>query len=180
MKIYTKTGDKGQTSLIGGKRVDKTHARIEAYGTLDELIAYVGYLRDHELEGRLVDELVQVQDDLMVCSAILASDSSYNKIPQIKEGAVKDLEDKIDKMEQDLPPLKSFILPGGHKSVSVCHICRTLCRRAERRALALSHESVETGLVLNYLNRLSDYLFVLGRKLSHDLKAKEIRWKAKL
>jgi cob(I)alamin adenosyltransferase len=182
MKIYTKTGDKGQTSLIGGKRVPKYHPRIEAYGTIDELIAFIGLLRDQNLERRIENSLLNIQDKLMVCAAILATDCEdcKIKIPAILDEDIEFLEKEIDSMQATLPEIKSFLLPGGNNSVSLCHILRTICRRAERKTLKLSDELFVPDSVLIYLNRLSDYFFVLSRKLSVDFKAIEHLWKPKL
>ncbi len=182
MKIYTKTGDKGQTSLIGGKRVPKHYVRIEAYGTIDELIAFTGLLRDQPIDKDYKSILLQVQDDLMVCAAILATDSddSNLKIPTISEEQILMLEHEIDKLETNLSPLNSFIIPGGHPSVSYCHVARTVCRRAERHVIKLMEESFAPEVVLKYLNRLSDYFFVLARKISSDLQVVEYYWVAKL
>jgi cob(I)alamin adenosyltransferase len=182
MKIYTKTGDKGETSLIGGKRVPKYHTRIEAYGTVDELIAFTGLLRDKPLDNHIKSTLLEVQDKLMVCAAILASDCDdcKVKIPEIKNSDIELLEKEIDAMDLTLKPLRSFIIPGGHTAVSLCHVARTICRRAERQALKLSHETLVPELTLMYLNRLSDYFFTLARKLSTDFQAIETEWKPKL
>jgi len=182
MKIYTKTGDKGETSLIGGKRVKKFHPRIEAYGTIDELIAFIGLLRDQLKDKNLIDLLLNIQDKLMICAAILASDCEdcQVKIPLLLAEDIEYLEKKIDSMQKNLPVLNSFILPGGHNSVSLCHVIRTICRRAERNTLKLSEEFFVPDLVLIYLNRLSDFFFVFSRKLSIDFKAIEHLWKPKL
>jgi cob(I)alamin adenosyltransferase len=182
MKIYTKTGDTGSTSLIGGTRVPKFHIRIEAYGTVDELISFVGLLRDQEIDARHKDLLVTVQDKLMACAAILATDCENCdvKIPEIKESDIVLLEKAIDDMEKTLKPLTSFILPGGHPAVSYCHVARSICRRAERKSLYLSQEHAVDAMVIKYLNRLSDFFFVLSRKISSELGAEEIPWKPDL
>ena len=182
MKIYTKTGDKGETSLIGGKRVPKFHIRIEAYGTVDELISFVGLIRDHKIDEEVKNVLIQVQDRLMICSAILATDCDdcQIKIPELSDEDIKFLEKEIDKIDLVVPQLQSFILPGGNPVISFCHIARTVCRRAERQVLKLSAESFVPEAVITYLNRLSDYLFMLARKLSVDYKVVEIPWKPKL
>ncbi len=182
MKIYTRTGDKGNTSLIGGKKVPKSHLRIESYGTVDELIAHIGMLRDlwnNEETGRM---LLDIQDRLMTCAAILATDCEDCKlaIPEMHEQDITDLEKAIDEMELVLPPLKSFVLPGGHVASSQCHIARTVCRRAERQIIRLSSELFVPDTVIRYMNRLSDYLFVLSRKVLHDFKLTDIPWKPKL
>lgn len=182
MKVYTKTGDKGQTSLIGGTRVPKHHIRIEAYGTVDELNSYIGLIRDQEMDEHTKTILIEIQDRLFTIGASLASDpdKSKMKIPDLKEEDVTLLENEIDKMNEVLPEMRSFVLPGGHTTVSFCHIARCVCRRAERLSIHLSESSFVAELVIKYLNRLSDYLFVLSRKLSHDLKANEIPWKARM
>ena len=178
MKIYTKTGDRGETSLIGGKRVPKHHIRIEAYGTVDELISHIGLLRDQDIQEYAKESLVQIQNHLMVASAILASDC-YDcgyKLPDLKDDWIKFLEMEIDSIDKTLEQLSSFIIPGGHQVVSICHIARTVCRRAERTVNHLSEVEKVPVEVLIYLNRLSDYLFVLARKLSVDFQVVERRW----
>jgi len=178
MKIYTKTGDKGMTSLIGGKRVPKFNLRIEAYGTVDELISYVGLIRDQDISPSIKSNLVKIQEHLMVAAAILATDCDdcEIKIPELKETYITFLEKEIDDMETELEPLRSFIIPGGHTIVSYCHIARTICRRAERISMELSDKFNVPEVVLKYINRLSDYLFVLARKLGKDLNIIEIPW----
>lgn len=179
MKIYTKTGDKGQTSLIGGKRVPKYHTRIEAYGTVDELISYVGLLRDQEqIAADSREFLIWIQDRLMTCASILAADCDdcQVKIPHLHSDDIKKVELEIDKMELELEPLKSFILPGGSQMVSLCHVCRTICRRSERIIIKLSEETIVPEEVIKYLNRLSDYLFVLSRYLAKKSKIEQISW----
>jgi cob(I)alamin adenosyltransferase len=182
MKIYTKTGDKGETSLIGGKRVSKDHPRIDAYGTIDELISFTGLLRDQISDNILNDTLLYIQDRLMVCAAILAADCEdcKVKIPELSHDNILFLEKEIDKMESNLSPIHSFILSGGHNVVSLCHVTRTVCRRAERLVIKLSKEYVVPEVVNEYLNRLSDYFFVLSRKLSADFKVVEHQWSPKL
>jgi cob(I)alamin adenosyltransferase len=182
MKIYTKTGDKGTTSLIGGKRVPKYHNRIEAYGTVDELIASVSLVRDYVTDPHIKEILLETEDRLMTCASILAADCNdcMERLPVIKESDLTLLENEIDQMEVELKPLKSFILPGGHPLVSHCHVARTVCRRAERVSNKLASETFVPEPVLRYLNRLSDYLFVLARKLSKDLNINEIPWIPKL
>jgi cob(I)alamin adenosyltransferase len=182
MKIYTKTGDKGQTSLIGGKRVSKSHSRIEAYGTVDELISFVGLLRDMAEDRAVSQFLIQVQDRLMICSAVLAADCEdcQTKIPEIMDADIIELEKAMDIMEEALDPIYSFVIPGGHVCVSYCHIARTICRRAERTIIKLSDDFFVPDNVIKFINRLSDYLFVLSRKLTKDLNVKEIPWKARL
>ena len=182
MKIYTKTGDKGQTSLVGGKRVPKSHERIEAYGTVDELLSYVGLLRDLLESHHRKIFLTQVQDRLMICAAILAADCEdcEYKIPEILDVDIQELELEMDKMELILEPLSSFILPGGHPVVSHCHVARTICRRAERVVVRLSEKYFVPEKLIKYINRLSDYLFVLARMLTKDLNIEEIPWKPRL
>ena len=181
-KIYTKTGDKGQTSLIGGTRVPKSHIRIESYGTVDELNSWIGLIRDQAINKTHIETLLEVQDRLFTIGSSLASDpeKSKMKIPDLKEEDILLLEKEIDKMNDVLPEMKSFVLPGGNTTVSYCHIARCVCRRAERNVILLSENSFVADLVVKYLNRLSDYLFVLSRKLSHDLAAQEIPWKARM
>jgi cob(I)alamin adenosyltransferase len=181
-KIYTKTGDKGQTSLIGGTRLPKHHIRIEAYGTVDELNSFLGLIRDNVSEKELFDLLIEIQDRLFTIGSLLASDPVKNKmqLPQLNESDVTLLEKAIDKMNETLPEMKSFVLPGGHTTVSYCHVTRCVCRRAERAVLKLSENEPVDELIYKYLNRLSDYLFVLSRKLTHDLKANEIPWKPRM
>lgn len=184
MKVYTKTGDKGTTLLIGGTRVPKHHIKIEAYGTVDELNTYIGLLRD-KISGYYSEELIQIQNRLFTLGSFLALDIDKKTLSNgqprlnITPISIKDisfLEQKIDQMEENLPPMTHFVLPGGNEQVSVCHICRTVCRRAERKVTYLNEiESVSENLI-KYLNRLSDYLFVLARKLSKDLKIKETPW----
>ena len=181
-KIYTKTGDKGETSLIGGTRVPKYHDRIEAYGTVDELISYLGLIRDQKIDEHIKSILIEIQDRLMTCASILATDcdNCEVKIPELYNTDIEMLEKEIDEMEKDLPPLTSFILPGGHTTVSFCHIARNVCRRAERNSIKVQDQFKYSEKVIQYLNRLSDYLFVLSRKLSIDLYAKEIPWKPRV
>ncbi len=180
MKIYTKNGDKGTTSLFGGKRVSKADVRIDAYGTVDELNSWIGVVRDQEINIARKDILVHIQDRLFTIGSSLATEPGNTKvkIPALSENDVLRLEKEIDAMEAELPPLKSFILPGGHLSVSFGHVARTTCRRAERIAISLSENEAVDPLVIRYLNRLSDYLFVLARKTAHELGAEETPWKA--
>lgn len=180
MKVYTKTGDEGKTSLIGGKKVSKADLRIEAYGTVDELNAFIGLLRDQEV-NQIPDRqalLQDIQDNLFVIGSILATVPGYTKfkLPEITEDQVAQLEQSIDQMQDALPELKYFILPGGNSSVSQAHICRTVTRRAERSIIRLDHEEAVSPIILKYLNRLSDYFFVLGRKMGAELGADEIKW----
>jgi cob(I)alamin adenosyltransferase len=182
MKIYTKTGDKGQTSLLGGSRVPKHHLRIESYGTIDELNSYIGLLRDQAINTMHIEVLLEIQDRLFTIGSYLASEpqKSKVKIPLLNEEDVVFLEKQIDELNDALPPMRSFILPGGHTTVSFCHIARCVCRRAERLVVHLSETETVSDIILRYLNRLSDYLFVLARKLSEELKASEIPWKPRI
>lgn len=181
LKIYTKTGDQGQTALFGGARVSKSHLRVEAYGTVDELNAFTGLLRDaldDDTERRVLGE---IQNRLFTIGAHLASDPAKPLTsPDVLDSDVALLESEMDRMTVDLPPLRHFILPGGHEAVSRCHLCRTVCRRAERQVVALREvgEVVGDG-VLEYLNRLSDYFFVLGREVSHRLGVAEVVWRGR-
>lgn len=185
MKIYTKTGDSGTTSLFGGTRVPKHHIRIESYGTVDELNSWLGLLRDH-IEDKITNKrLIHIQEKLFTVGAILATEPQKAVLKSGKERLniaridledVEDLELAMDRMNEELPPMTHFILPGGHKVVSYCHIARTVCRRAERMTTLLHENAPVDALVLAFLNRLSDYLFVLARKLSKDLQAKEVKW----
>lgn len=181
MKIYTKTGDSGTTSLIGGKRVPKFHERIEAYGTVDELISHIGLLRDQISDNEFKEKLLFIQDRLMICATILATDCEdcNLKLPVLTESDIEKLETEIDNMEKHLEPLNTFILPGGHPMVSQAHICRTVCRRAERNALFLSQKFKVDMLVLKFLNRLSDYFFVTARLISKWYNSREIPWISK-
>lgn len=185
MKIYTKTGDKGSTSLFGGARVSKNHIRIEAYGTVDELNSYVGLIKDQDINEVIKKDLALIQHDLFTMGSMLATpknnyESSSKKnqlnIPKINENSILYLENRIDEMNSTLPEMTHFILPGGHQTVSFCHIARCVCRRAERNCVTLHENEAITEDLLRYLNRLSDFLFVLARKLTHDLGAQEIKW----
>ncbi|WP_289063134.1 cob(I)yrinic acid a,c-diamide adenosyltransferase [uncultured Zobellia sp.] len=185
MKIYTKTGDKGTTALIGGTRVKKHHVRIECYGTVDELNSWIGLIRDQKIDKRSKETLAEVQKNLFVVGAILATDPEKAllkngkkrlNIPEIEPSDIELLEKEIDVMDEALPQMTHFILPGGHTTVSYCHIARTVCRRAERMSTLLYENEPFNENVLLFLNRLSDYLFVLARKLSENLQAEEIKW----
>ncbi|WP_400193827.1 cob(I)yrinic acid a,c-diamide adenosyltransferase [Hymenobacter sp. B81] len=178
MKIYTRTGDKGLTSLIGGTRVPKSSLRIESYGTVDELNSWMGLVRDQEVNAPRRELLKQVQDRLFTIGATLASDPERSRmqLPDLHEADVLALEQEMDRLNDGLPELRHFILPGGHPSVSYAHVARCVCRRAERLTIALREESFVPDLVVVYLNRLSDYLFVLARGMSHDLGAEEVKW----
>ncbi len=179
MKIYTKKGDSGNTSLIGGKRVPKNDIQIEAYGTVDELNSWIGLIRDQEIPEEQIKQLLEIQDRLFTIGSLLAQspEGSAMKLPQLNEIDIEKLEEKIDKMNESLPPMTSFVLPGGHTTVSYTHIARCVCRRAERLSVALSQVNEGLELILKYLNRLSDYLFVLSRYLTHTFKSKETPWK---
>ncbi len=178
-KIYTKTGDKGKTSLIGGTRVPKYHIRIEAYGTVDELNAFVGLVRDQDIDTHSKELLLEIQDHLFTLESILAADSERHlkSLPGLKQEDVTHLEMEIDTMNELLPELTSFVLPGGYPAVSYCHVARTVCRRAERLTIKLSEEFQIPPVIITYLNRLSDYLFVLARKFSQDFDVEESLWK---
>lgn len=181
-KIYTKTGDKGQTSLIGGTRLPKHHVRIEAYGTVDELNSHIGLLRDVIEDKTTFDLLISIQDRLFTIGSHLAADPEKNKmqLPPIFEEDVVALEKAIDKINEQVPEMKSFVLPGGHIHVSYCHIARCVCRRAERSVLRLAENEKVEEIHAKYLNRLSDYLFILSRWITFEKKANEIPWKAKM
>jgi cob(I)alamin adenosyltransferase len=185
MKVYTKTGDTGTTALFGGTRVPKHHIRIESYGTVDELNSHIGLIRDQEINILYKNVLIEVQDRLFTVGAILATPPEKETLKNgqkrlqnlgILETDIEFLENEIDTMENSLPPMTHFVLPGGHTTVSYCHIARCVCRRAERLAVHLNDIEPTDELVIKYLNRLSDYLFVLARKLSFDLKANEVQW----
>lgn len=180
-KIYTKTGDKGTTSLFGGTKVPKSHLRIEAYGTVDELNSFIGLLCDHLPPTDLAatrDALHEVQDRLLTIGATLATEKEPTyKMPQLAPGDIQQLEQSIDAMDTVLPPLKSFVLPGGHIAVSTAHIARCVCRRAERCCVRMQEEQIILNpLILQYLNRLSDYLFTVARFAAHQLRVEEIPW----
>ena len=178
MKIYTKTGDKGQTSLIGGTRVPKFHLRIETYGTVDELNSYIGLVGCQEIETHHQKLLKEIQDRLFTIGASLAADPEKSKmeIPDLHDSDVTLLETEIDAMNEALPPLKHFVLPGGNSVVAYCHLARCVCRRAERLTVELAENSFVDERVTVYLNRLSDYLFVLARKLNLDFGTEENIW----
>ena len=185
MKIYTKTGDSGTTALFGGTRVPKHHIRIESYGTIDELNSWLGLIRDQEIDAHFKNILTAIQDKLFTVGAILTTDPEKAllkngkerlNIPKIDANDIELLEKEIDTMGESLSPMTHFILPGGHTTVSYCHISRTVCRRAERMASLLNENEPFDKSVLTYINRLSDYLFMLARKLSSELHADEIKW----
>jgi len=178
VKIYTKTGDSGTTSLLGGARVSKAHIRIEAYGTVDELNSYIGMLRDQPVNEHRKDFLKEIQDRLFTLGAELATEPGKDKVvkPDLFQKDVDVLEKAMDEMNESLPALKNFVLPGGHQSVSFAHLARCVCRRAERIAIALHEVEPVDSLTIQYLNRLSDYLFMLGRKMAMDLAVEEVKW----
>ena len=178
MKIYTRTGDDGATSLSGGRRVPKFNIRVEAYGSVDELISWIGMLRSCPENEKRSKFLIQIQNNLMICAAVLSSDKEAREGTKIKPAMewIPLLENEIDEMEQLLPPLENFILPGGNQIVSYCHIARCVCRRAERAVLKLTESEKTPEIINKYLNRLSDYLFILSRKLSFELDNEEIKW----
>ncbi len=180
-KIYTKTGDKGETSLIGGSRVPKYHDRVEAYGTIDELNSHLGLIRDLCEEQEQIDLLLIIQERLFTAASNVASDSgnALKKMPQLQESDIQLLEGKIDQMNETLPELTQFILPGGHVLASHTHIARTVCRRAERLTLKVQTQEIPNLIVLKYLNRLSDFLFVLARKYAHDFGIGDVVWNTK-
>ena len=185
MKIYTKTGDKGTTALFGGTRVPKHHIRIECYGTVDELNSHLGLIRDQDIDKHSKNMLITIQENLFTLGAILATDPKKSllksgkarlNIPRISDADITLLEEEMDHMNTTLPPMTHFVLPGGHQTVSFCHIARCVCRRAERLATSLNEIEPLQAELLIYLNRLSDYLFVLARKLSYDMQVDEIKW----
>ena len=185
MKIYTKTGDKGTTALFGGTRVKKYNLRIESYGTVDELNSYIGLIKDQNIDENSTNALLSVQNELFTLGAMLAtppeketlkSGKERLNIPKVNLTSIEFLEQEIDKMDAELPQMTHFILPGGHQAVSFCHIARCVCRRAERLCVELNDNEPINQDILIYLNRLSDYLFTLARKLTLDLKVEEIKW----
>lgn len=185
MKIYTRTGDEGMTALFGGTRVPKHHIRIQSYGTVDELNSWLGLMRDQHIETAYKEVLMKVQKDLFTVGAILATDPEKAilksgkerlNIPKVSAEDIAFLEREMDRMDEKLPEMTHFVLPGGHPAVSYCHIARTVCRRAERMAVLLHEKQPFAPEVLSYLNRLSDYLFVLSRAIAADLNAEEIKW----
>lgn len=185
MKIYTKTGDTGTTALFGGTRVKKYNLRIESYGTVDELNSYIGLIKDQEISENVKNLLLNIQNELFTLGAMLAtppeketlkSGKERLNIPKVDEKSIAFLENEIDKMDAELPQMTHFILPGGHQAVSFCHIARCVCRRAERLSVELNDQENINNDILIYLNRLSDFLFVLARKLTKDLQVEEIKW----
>lgn len=185
MKIYTKTGDKGTTSLFGGTRVPKYHDRIEAYGTVDELNSCIGLIRDQEIDENTFNVLLKIQNELFTLGAMLATPPEKEKlkngkerlnIPKINDNDILFLEKEIDIMNKTLPEMTNFVLPGGHTTVSFCHIARCVCRRAERIVVSINDKEEIDSHIIMYLNRLSDYLFVLARKLTIDNQVTEVPW----
>jgi cob(I)alamin adenosyltransferase len=178
MKIYTKKGDEGKTGLIGGTRVTKNALRIDAYGTIDELNSYIGVVRDYQIDEIYKKQLIEIQDRLFTIGSSLASDpeKSNMKIPDLNESDIAFLEQCMDEMDSQLPEMRYFVLPGGNHAVSFCHVARCVCRRAERLIVELKQNEFVAPLVLPYMNRLSDYLFVLSRKIAMDLNADEQPW----
>lgn len=185
MKIYTKTGDEGTTALFGGTRVKKYNLRIDSYGTVDELNAYIGLIKDQNIGDTTKEALLKIQNELFTLGAMLAtppeketlkSGKERLNIPKVNSNSIEFLENEIDAMDSELPQMTHFILPGGHQAVSFCHVARCVCRRAERLCVALNDEEAINPDVLKYLNRLSDYLFVLARMLSKNLQVDEIKW----
>ncbi len=182
MKIYTKTGDEGTTSLFGGKRVSKSELRIDTYGTVDELNSWIGVLRDQEVNQKRKDILIEIQDRLFTIGSILATEPENTKvkIPCLTESDVTFLEKGMDDMDTLLQPMRFFVLPGGHVSISWGHVARTVCRRAERLVIALHQLEKVDPLVIKYLNRLSDYLFVLCRMMTQELGVEETPWRPRM
>ena len=182
-KIYTRTGDQGQTALFGGRKVSKADARIAAYGAVDTLNAYLGWLSDLQQAEAIRPQLRPIQETLFVVGALLAADpdkADKLQLPDLQQTDIDSLERAIDRMDAEVPPLRSFILPGGHPVVSACHIARCHCREAERCCVGLQETAAPMpGLVIPYLNRLSDYLFMLARYTAHQLQVKEIPWRPK-
>lgn len=183
-KIYTKTGDKGLTSLIGGIRVPKSHIRIESYGTVDELNSYMGMISDAVSNPKITEWVREIQDRLFTIGSVLATSSEKEvkmKLPDLHAADVQWLETQIDKMNEELPEMRSFILPGGHIASSTAHVARCVCRRAERICVAMQEQNEEVPeLILQYLNRLSDFLFVLARYIVHTNKGEEVPWRARV
>jgi len=184
MKIYTKAGDQGKTSLIGGTRVPKSHIRIETYGTVDELNSFIGLLNDLVVDAKINSDLKEIQDRLFTVGSSLACDpekESALRIPDLKEEDITGLEIAMDAMNEVLAPMKSFIIPGGHQAISTAHIARCVCRRAERWCVNMQEEDLFVEiLVIKYLNRLSDYLFTLARYIGHLNGVADLPWKPRI
>ena len=180
MKIYTKTGDSGTTSLFGGKRISKDDLRIESYGTIDELNSFIGLLNTSFSDGDQNTVLYDIQNRLFDIGSSLACDPEKPLMtPDIRDEDIAALEYAMDKMDDQLQPLRNFILPGGSSSVAYAHVCRTVCRRAERRLVSLSQDSAVDSKIIIYINRLSDYFFILGRYIAHYENIKEVIWKGR-
>ncbi|MDR9374080.1 MAG: cob(I)yrinic acid a,c-diamide adenosyltransferase [Schleiferiaceae bacterium] len=178
MKIYTRQGDQGETALLSGNRVSKHHLRIESYGTIDELNAFIGLIRDVADHASAHNQLLAIQHHLFTIGSVLASEGqSKLPLPEIKQAHIDELESQMDRMDQELPPLKNFILPGGDAAASYCHVARTITRRAERKTVALARSVHVEPIVISYLNRLSDYFFVLARYYTHQHNGEETIWK---
>jgi len=178
MKVYTKKGDKGKTQLLGGSMVNKNHIKLECYGTIDELNAFIGNIYDQEISAFHKEILLKIQNQLFNLGSIISFDGKKDKIqlPNVTTENIEMMEKAIDKIEESLPMLKNFILPSGHPTASICHIARTVCRRAERNLVALGQEQEIDNLHIQYLNRLSDYLFVLARAILKENNAPEVEW----
>jgi len=178
MRVYTRTGDKGETSLASGTRVQKDHLRLEAYGTVDELNSHLGLLQSAIPDSVEKIRLTKVQNRVFIVSSNLAMDNEelLKKLPRILEEDITEIEKAMDVILDQIPPLKNFILPAGHPTVAACHIARTVCRRAERRMVTLAREVAVEPILIRYINRLSDYLFVLARKTAYDLHVGEVIW----
>jgi cob(I)alamin adenosyltransferase len=177
-KIYTKGGDKGETSLLGGTRVAKSHERVEAYGNIDELNSFIGLIRDQDIAPHYREVLIEVQKNLFIAEALIARDPEKpsRDLPSLSDEDIEMLEKEIDAMNEQLPVLTNFLLPGGHPIVSLCHVARTVCRRAERSLIRLNQSSPVEDIIIRLMNRLSDYLFVLARKTGKDAGADETPW----
>lgn len=180
-KIYTKTGDRGETSLLGGRRVPKYHLKIEAYGTADELNSFIGLLCDQNMDASYRSVLLSIQEKVFVAESLLACDAGCKpeNLPVITEEDILFLEKEIDAMNEELPDLEHFILPGGNPAVSSAHVCRCVCRRTERIVIQLSEQERVNERVIQFFNRLSDYFFVLARKIAYDAGIGDIEWKGK-
>lgn len=178
-RLYTKTGDQGQTSLLGGKRVSKSAPRIDAYGHVDELNSFLGWLKDQvTVENQLKQQIHWIQEHLFTIGSTLAAEPGFSgfELPQISKKEVSQLEIWMDKYDSEIPPLKNFILPGGHPAISLTHVCRSVCRRTERSVIALAEVEEIDKVIIRFLNRLSDYLFIFARVLAQRLKIVEVPW----
>ena len=181
MKIYTKTGDQGTTGLFGGTRVSKADDRVETYGTVDELNAHIGLVRDQKVNRERQAIFQEIQENLFNIGALLAADPAQDnlKLPRVEASDVQHLEQQMDEMDETLPNMRYFILPGGHPSVSIGHVARCVCRRAERQVVRFSEQNTVDPFIIIYLNRLSDWLFVFTRTMGQELSVEEIPWKPK-